>query len=87
MRLPIVFSVLLLVLTANASGADDSNPFPSGDVVAAQFGPGQRQHLGDHIVHLDLISSRRRLPDKRANTAEDVAGKAALHRVGLDQDE
>jgi hypothetical protein len=37
MRLPIVFSVLLLVLTASASGADDSSSLPSGDVVAARM--------------------------------------------------
>ena len=47
MRLPIVFSVLLLVLTARASAADDSNPFPSGDVVAARMieRDAQRQAL------------------------------------------
>ena len=37
MRLPIVSSVLLLVLTASASGADDSSSLPSGDVVAARM--------------------------------------------------
>lgn len=47
MRLPIVSSVLLLVLTANASGAEESNPFPSGDVVAARMmeRDAQRQAL------------------------------------------
>jgi hypothetical protein len=37
MRFPIVSSVLLLVLTASASGADDSRSLPSGDVVAARM--------------------------------------------------
>jgi hypothetical protein len=47
MRLPIVSSILLLLLTASASGADDSNPFPSGDVVAARMieRDAQRQNL------------------------------------------
>jgi hypothetical protein len=47
MRLPIVFSVLFLVLTASASRADDSNPFPSGAVVAARMmeRDAQRQAL------------------------------------------
>ena len=47
MRLRIVFSVLLLVLTASASGADDSSSFPSGDVVAARMmeRDAQRQAL------------------------------------------
>jgi hypothetical protein len=37
MRLPIISSVLLLVLTASASGADDSSSLPSGDVVAVRM--------------------------------------------------
>ena len=47
MRPPIVSSVLLLLLTASASGADDSNPFPSGAVVAARMmeRDAQRQAL------------------------------------------
>jgi hypothetical protein len=47
MRLPIVSSFLLLVLTASASGADDSNPFPSGAVIAARMmeRDAQRQAL------------------------------------------
>jgi hypothetical protein len=47
MRLPIISGVLLLVLTASASGADDSSSLPSGDVVAARMmeRDAQRQTL------------------------------------------
>ena len=46
MRLPIVFSVLLLVLTASASGADDGTSLPSGDVVAARMIEHDAQRQG-----------------------------------------
>jgi len=47
MRLPIISSVLLLVLTASVSRADDSSSLPSGDVVAVRMmeRDAQRQAL------------------------------------------